>query len=97
MTPFTRPKLRAFPLLCVAATLSACASMTYPLPKCDGYSRRPLNRSMWQWENSNFKRTHSDARSAMAARTVTAYAEEDEDPSSLALLDFAASYSPCEG
>ncbi len=20
------------------------------LPKCDGYSKRPLNRSMWNWE-----------------------------------------------
>lgn len=32
----------------VAAT-SGCATLTYPLPKCDGYSKRPLNRSMWDW------------------------------------------------
>src|SRR4051795_7859156 len=29
-----------------------CASLTGPrgAPSCDGYSRRPLNRSMWDWE-----------------------------------------------
>src|SRR3954467_9742936 len=31
-----------------------CASLTGPrgAPSCDGYSRRPLNRSMWDWENA---------------------------------------------
>ncbi|WP_051013512.1 hypothetical protein [Bartonella florencae] len=23
------------------------------LPKCDGYSKRPLNKSMWNWEGKN--------------------------------------------
>lgn len=35
--------------MCLAA--SGCAAVSYPLPSCDGYSRRPLNRSMWDWEN----------------------------------------------
>jgi len=31
-----------------------CASLTGPrgAPSCDGYSRRPLNRSMWDWESA---------------------------------------------
>jgi len=31
-----------------------CASLTGPrgAPSCDGYGRRPLNRSMWDWENA---------------------------------------------
>lgn len=31
-----------------------CASLTGPrgAPSCDGYSRRPLNPSMWDWENA---------------------------------------------
>ncbi|WP_019223224.1 hypothetical protein [Bartonella rattaustraliani] len=33
--------------------LSGCTSSSNTLkslPKCDGYSKRPLNRSMWNWE-----------------------------------------------
>ncbi|WP_273783795.1 type IV secretion protein VblB7 [Bartonella sp. AU15XJBT] len=33
--------------------LSGCMSSSNTLkslPKCDGYSKRPLNRSMWNWE-----------------------------------------------
>lgn len=35
--------------------LAGCASITgpRPAPACDGYSRRPLNRSMWEWESVN--------------------------------------------
>jgi hypothetical protein len=29
------------------AAVSGCATLSYPLPKCDGYAKRPLNRSMW--------------------------------------------------
>ncbi|WP_317992839.1 immunoglobulin domain-containing family protein [Bartonella gliris] len=33
--------------------LSGCMSSPHTLkalPKCDGYSKRPLNKSMWNWE-----------------------------------------------
>ena len=32
--------------------LAGCAGLTGPsaAPSCDGYSRRPLNRSMWDWD-----------------------------------------------
>ncbi|AGF74932.1 type IV secretion protein VblB7 [Bartonella australis AUST/NH1] len=36
--------------------MSGCASwdkMAYPLPKCNGYARRPLNKSMWDWDTKN--------------------------------------------
>ncbi|EJF92292.1 hypothetical protein ME9_01694 [Bartonella taylorii 8TBB] len=36
--------------------LSGCMSSPNTLkslPKCDGYSKRPLNRSMWNWEGKN--------------------------------------------
>ncbi|MEO9340973.1 type IV secretion system protein VirB7 [Mesorhizobium sp. SB112] len=32
------------------AAVSGCATLSYPLPKCDGYAKRPLNRSMWDWD-----------------------------------------------
>lgn len=35
-------------------TLSGCATIIGPTaaPSCDGYSRRPLNPSMWNWEQA---------------------------------------------
>ncbi|GEC30905.1 hypothetical protein [Sinorhizobium fredii] len=91
--------IRTFPLLCMAAVVSGCASLsTYPLPKCDGYSRRALNRPMWQWEdNSSLKQKDSDARPVTSSGMAAAYAEEGKEPPRVAHLDVDASYRPCEG
>lgn len=90
--------IRTFPLLCIAATLSGCASLTYPLPKCDGYSRRPLNRSMWEWEdNKNLKQRQSDARPTNSQSVAAAYVEEGREPPAFAHLDIKTSYRRCEG
>jgi type IV secretion system protein VirB7 len=89
--------IRTVSLLCMAATLSGCASLTYPLPKCDGYSRRPLNRSMWQWEDkSDLKQQRSEAPSSVPSRLASAYIEERKDPAAFAHFDIAASYRRCE-
>jgi type IV secretion system protein VirB7 len=90
--------IRTFPLFCIATIVSGCTSLTYPLPKCDGYSRRPLNRSMWQWEdNSNVKQKQSDARPVNAQSMSAAYVEEGREPPAFAHLDIDASYRRCEG
>lgn len=90
--------IRSIPLLCMVAVLFGCASLTYPLPKCDGYERRPLNRSLWQWEeNSNIKREHSNAYGAAAQPVVAAYLEEGKAPPAFVHLDAKASQRPCEG
>ncbi|MCE4226356.1 hypothetical protein HCU64_21650 [Methylobacterium sp. C25] len=41
-------------LVAVAAGLGGCASVMGPTsaPSCDGGARRPLNRSMWDWERT---------------------------------------------
>jgi type IV secretion system protein VirB7 len=40
-------------ILCLASTpLAACASFSSAAPSCNGWSRRPLNRSLWDWENA---------------------------------------------
>lgn len=103
MTPFaaTRNRLsgliRPILLLCMATVLGGCASMTYPLPKCDGYSRRPLNRSMWQWEDdNNLKQRHSDARPVSLSRVAAAFAEEGKEPPAFAHFGIDASYRRCE-
>ena len=75
--------------------LGGCASLTYPLPKCDGYSRRPLNRSMWEWEgDSKLKAQQSDRRSSISA---TPYAEESKEPAAFAHLDIDGSHRRCVG
>ncbi|MBM3552976.1 MAG: type IV secretion pathway protein [Alphaproteobacteria bacterium] len=37
--------------LWLAATLGGCSGFSSAPPSCDGMARRPLNRSMWDWEN----------------------------------------------
>lgn len=89
--------IRPILLLCIAVVLSNCASLNYPLPRCDGYSRRPLNRSLWQWENeSRPEPKHSDARPTSFGR-VASYAAEGQVPAAFAHLDVDASYRRCEG
>ncbi len=89
--------IRPVLLLSMVAVLSGCASVTDPLPKCDGHSRRPLNRSMWQWEdNNNVKQEHSDARPSSSS-IATAYGEERKELPAFAHVDIASSYRPCEG
>lgn len=91
--------LRILSSLLLSASLSGCASISYPLPKCDGYSRRPLNRSMWQWEDKGKlqKSAIENARDT-ASRTVP-FAEEPTSvtPAAFAQFDVAGSYRPCEG
>ncbi|WP_324763889.1 hypothetical protein SO078_23980 (plasmid) [Sinorhizobium meliloti] len=90
--------IKTLPLLCMAVALSGCASMAYPLSKCDGYSRRPLNRSMWQWEdNGILKQKQSDARPVASRSVATAYAEASKGPPAFAHLGVGASYRPCQG
>ena len=40
-------------IVCVMAwPLSGCATFASPPPSCDGFARRPLNRSLWDWEGT---------------------------------------------
>lgn len=81
--------------LVMFATLGGCASLTYPLPKCDGYSRRPLNRWMWEWEgDSKLKSQQPDRRPSTSA---TPYTEEGTEPAAFAHLDIDGSHRRCAG
>jgi type IV secretion system protein VirB7 len=82
-------------LLALAATLCGCASLTYPLPKCDGYSRRPLNRSMWEWEGD--RKLKQQQSGANFSTSVTPFAEETGEPAAFVHLNIDGSYSRCEG
>lgn len=91
--------LRIVSLFIIAAALSACSSMTHPLPKCAGYSRRPLNRSMWQSEDSSKSKSTSRATRADTAAHVSGYGEETAPvtPAAFAYFDVKGSYRPCQG
>jgi type IV secretion system protein VirB7 len=79
--------------------LASCSSISHPLPKCDGYSRRPLNRSMWQWEHN--EKSNPKTSEAVLANPAhhSAYAEEQDPalPAAFALFDLEGSYPPCKG
>ncbi|CVI62976.1 hypothetical protein CFBP4996_27045 (plasmid) [Agrobacterium leguminum] len=91
--------LRILSSLLLSASLSGCASISYPLPKCDGYSRRPLNRSMWQWEDKGKLQKSVSENDRNPASRAAPYAEEPASttPAAFAQFDVAGSYRPCEG
>jgi len=41
--------------LAILTGAAGCQGIQYPLASCDGYSKRPLNRSMWNWEQEKGK------------------------------------------
>jgi type IV secretion system protein VirB7 len=92
--------LRIVSLFLIAGALCGCGSMLHRLPKCDGYARRPLNRSMWQWEDtSKLKRLPAQAVPAGTADPVASYAADTVKvtPAAFTLVDIEGSYRPCEG
>ncbi len=84
----------------LAASLVGCSSISHPLPKCDGYSRRPLNRSMWQWDdNGKADRSTTGAVPGVPTSRAASFAEEPSTttPAAFAHFDVSSSYRPCEG
>ncbi|NKM31813.1 hypothetical protein [Rhizobium laguerreae] len=91
--------IRIIVSLLLAMELTGCASRSHPLPKCDGYSRRPLNRAMWQWEdNKPAKQSGNDAVPATATGQVSSHSEEPltEKPAAFAHFDVVGSYRSCQ-
>ncbi|NKM83473.1 hypothetical protein GFL54_03910 [Rhizobium laguerreae] len=90
--------IRIIVSLLLAMELTGCASRSHPLPKCDGYSRRPLNRAMWQWEdNTPAKQSGNDAVPTTATGQVSSYGEVPltEKPTAFAHFDVVGSYRSC--
>ncbi|MBY5370973.1 hypothetical protein [Rhizobium leguminosarum] len=83
----------------LALELTGCASRPHPLPECDGYSRRPLNRAMWQWEdNKPASQSGNDVVPATATGQVSSYVEVPltEEPAAFAHFDVVGSYGSCQ-
>jgi type IV secretion system protein VirB7 len=75
---------RTVSCLLLLALVSGCNTMTSHAPKCDGYAKRPLNRSMWQWE----------AGKQRAAKPL-GYFREERVPGAFEAFDERASYRKC--
>ncbi|WP_246621277.1 hypothetical protein [Rhizobium laguerreae] len=91
--------IRIIVLLLLALELTGCASKSHPLPRCDGYSRRPLNRAMWQWQdNKPAKQSGNGAVPATATGQVSSHSEEllTEEPAAFAHFDVVGSYRSCQ-
>ncbi len=87
-------------LLCLTlSALSGCATLSYPLPKCDGYAKRPLNRSMWEWEGGKgpASQQHSSlAKEGSAALAFAETAHAHNAQTAFASFNEAASHSACQ-
>lgn len=81
------------------AAVSGCATLSYPLPKCDGYAKRPLNRSMWDWDAG--KAQGDQHQSSFGSDTGTALAFADQSYETIAKtvafagFDEAGSHAAC--
>ncbi|MEZ2127893.1 MULTISPECIES: hypothetical protein [unclassified Sinorhizobium] len=86
-------------LLFISGCLGGCTSISHPLPKCDGYSRRQLNRSMWQWEDVGAVRQSSSEIASATSNPVASYAEEpvSDTPAAFKRFDVENSYRNCGG
>jgi type IV secretion system protein VirB7 len=92
--------MRIVLMLLLNLILAGCSSMSHPLPKCDGYSRRPLNRSMWQWEtNDKSSLEMSEVVPADPTSYAAAFGEEPAAvaPAAFAQFDVENSYRSCKG
>jgi len=79
------------------AVVSGCASLSYPLPKCDGYAKRPLNRSMWDWDARKSQADQQQSSLAGGNGTPLAFADQSDDAKTAAFAGFdeAGSHTAC--
>ncbi|ABQ39889.1 putative Type Four secretion pathway protein AvhB7 (plasmid) [Bradyrhizobium sp. BTAi1] len=92
---------RLFIICMIAIQLGGCASWSKGPPSCDGQARRPLNRSLWDWETGTPLATPEPAPPPSAPAPVIRKGETSPAAPStrLAASDhqaaIAASYRPC--
>ena len=73
-------------MMCVMAwPLSGCASFYRAPPTCDGLARRPLNRSLWDWEGA----TLASPQALAAVPSGRIYTAKAGNPSAIIALNRA--------
>ncbi len=85
--------------LALATPLTGCASlMGASAPSCDGWTRRPLNRSLWDWENAGPIQAPAVApanRQAIIRKGEIDKAHASERTAALPIFDIVASTRRC--
>ena len=88
---------RLLVLILTTSALAGCAALSYPLPKCDGYAKRPLNRSMWEWEDGkgSTSQRHSSLENEGGAVAFAETVRAFDVQAAFASFDAAGSYRAC--
>lgn len=90
---------RIVTLIGLLFAVSGCAALSYPLPKCDGYAKRPLNRSMWDWDASKAEANKQQSSLTDGRAAGLAFTDQPVAPAvataAFAGFDDAGSYSAC--
>jgi type IV secretion system protein VirB7 len=83
------------------AAVSGCATLNYPLPKCDGYAKRPLNRSMWDWDAGKAQGNQQQSSLAGGTGSALAFADQPDETTTktvaFAGFDEGGSHAACRG
>lgn len=81
------------------AAVSGCVTLSYPLPKCDGYAKRPLNRSMWDWDAGKAQGGQQQSSLAGGDGNALAFADQSAEAAvetaAFAGFDEAGSHTAC--
>lgn len=91
-------KCRVIASLVLATVVTGCAGWNKGAPSCDGSAKRPLNRSLWDWEAKPPAPTQPDVpavkRLGQAQQELPA---EGIGPAATAwsAVDIARSFLPC--
>lgn len=91
--------VRTITLMGLLASVSGCATLSYPLPKCDGYAKRPLNRSMWEWDAGKPQGDQQQSSVAVEKGAALAFADQSAEAAVTTAafdgFDEAGSYTAC--
>lgn len=91
-------KCRAITSLVLAVMVSGCAGWNKGAPSCDGSAKRPLNKSLWDWETNPPVAPQPNAPPVkrLGQAKPTASANGGKQPSATwSSFNIARSFLPC--
>jgi type IV secretion system protein VirB7 len=98
---FSRTLPKVLIVSVIACQLGGCASWSKAPPSCDGSVRRPLNRSLWDWESGTPLAVPEQAAPPAASDPLIRKGDASSSAPSTRLhatgshVDIAASYHAC--
>lgn len=89
---------RVIASLVLAMAVTGCAGWNKGAPSCDGSAKRPLNRSLWDWEATPPAAPRTDAPPVTRlgqAPTELPFRGLGQTPAAWSTFDIARSFRPC--